>query len=58
MSVENVVLKAEEMVKDYMSRFDSSHDFLHVDRVRRSGKYRLGICFCFDAVSLIWSGLV
>ncbi|KAH8551743.1 hypothetical protein BGW37DRAFT_311372 [Umbelopsis sp. PMI_123] len=36
MSVDNVLLKAEEMVRDYMSRFDSSHDFLHVDRVRRS----------------------
>jgi hypothetical protein len=38
MTVDNLILKAEEMVKEYMSRFDSSHDFLHVDRVRRSGK--------------------
>ena len=37
MSVNNVLLKAEDMVRDYMSRYDSSHDFLHVDRVRRSG---------------------
>jgi hypothetical protein len=45
MSANNVLLKAEDMVRDYMSRFDSSHDFLHVDRVRRSGMSPVNLLF-------------
>ncbi|KAG2176387.1 hypothetical protein INT43_005621 [Umbelopsis isabellina] len=36
MTADTVIHKAEDMVKEYMSRFDSSHDYLHVDRVRRT----------------------
>jgi len=33
----NLLVEAEQLVKQAMAEYDSSHDWYHVDRVRKQG---------------------
>lgn len=49
--------EAEDLVKEQMAAYDPSHDWLHVDRVRRQG-IGMSCCVCVCAEQIYVPPLV